>query len=70
MTVKVGSIRNQRPRFVFPEDGVYSYEASVREDAPAGTEVARVAAEDPDGPRNGIRSGKNTFLLKMLSPNL
>ncbi len=50
MTVKVGSIQNQRPRFLSDE-----YEASVREDAKVGTEVVRVEAEDPDGERRGIR---------------
>ena len=48
--VRVGSVSNLRPRFL--QD---SYEARVPEDARPGMEVARVKADDADGPNEAIR---------------
>ena len=50
MTVKVGSIRNQKPYFLQQQ-----YEASVRENADPGEEVVRLEAEDPDGDVKDLR---------------
>lgn len=52
--VSVGTIRNQRPTFKTPASSG-GYEASLKEDAPAGAEVIRVAAEDPDGSDGDLR---------------
>ena len=61
--VDVGSIRNQKPKFSLPE-----YTVAIRENAPAGSEVLRVAADDPDGDNNGLRfaihsGSKDNFVM-------
>ena len=48
--VNVGSMRNQRP--VFDQR---LYEAVIREDAGANTEVVSLAARDPDGSDADLR---------------
>ena len=61
--VDVGSFRNQRPRF-----SQKKYDVSIRENAPAGSEVVRLRADDPDGDNSGLRfsihsGSKDNFLV-------
>jgi len=50
VSVDVGSVSNQKP--VFQSE---SYEASVSENATAGTVVIQVVANDPDGDDKNLR---------------
>ena len=61
--VDVGSIRNQKPKFSQQE-----YSLVIRENAQAGSDVLRVAADDPDGDNNGLRfsihsGSKDNFVM-------
>ena len=47
--VNMGSIRNQKPKFVQPR-----YDIAIRENAEPGSEVSRVQASDPDGTDSGL----------------
>jgi len=47
--VNMGSIRNQKPKFVQPR-----YDIAIRENAELGSEVLKVSANDPDGKNSGL----------------
>ena len=69
VTVRVGTITNQAPRFL----EVGGYQATVAENAQPGHKVVTVTAEDPDGEDSLIRysiNETNNLILSLSQPGV